>query len=63
MPAGWINDLPDGNIDQAELDGVLLNWGNTAALGSNANVPEPAACVIAMFCFLIGVAAHKSRVA
>lgn len=60
VPAGWTNDLPDGNIDQAELDGVLLNWGNTAALGE-ANVPEPAAWLLALVCCLVAAASRRSR--
>jgi hypothetical protein len=36
-----------GTIDQAELDGVLLHWGQIAATGPAAAVPEPAtACMI-----------------
>jgi hypothetical protein len=32
--------VPAGAIDQAELDGVVLGWGNAALLAASA--PEPA---------------------
>ena len=42
VPAGWVNDQPDGLIGQTQLDGVLLNWGNTSLQAASANaVPEP----------------------
>lgn len=43
VPAGWVNDLPDGVIEITELNNVLNNFGNTAgSLTGGAPVPEPA---------------------
>jgi hypothetical protein len=59
VPEGWINEQPSGLIGQGALDGVLLNWGNTAASGSvsGAAVPEPAAFIT----ILIAAAALGAR--
>ena len=42
---GWVNMVPTGIIGQTELDGVLLNWGNTTEASGSA-VPEPATAAI-----------------
>ncbi len=63
VPAGWVNDPPEGVIDQAELDGVLLNWGGTSAPEFSQNpgvVPEPAAALGVVLAGW-GVASRRSR--
>jgi hypothetical protein len=48
VPAGWINEQPDGLIGQANLNGVLQNWGNTSAVAAAVAVPEPSSVQLAM---------------
>jgi hypothetical protein len=40
-PAGWINDLPSGIIDQQELDAVLANWGRSLPVAVQPAEPQP----------------------
>jgi hypothetical protein len=41
-----VNDLPTGNIDQAELDGVLLNWGDESQSLGTGSIPEPSSLLL-----------------
>lgn len=49
-PDGWIRNLPDGRIDQSELDDVLLHWATTQNPESPSItvVPEPSAVLIVL---------------
>jgi hypothetical protein len=61
-PAGWINDLPGGIIDQEELDAVLLGWGDSypeAAAGAQA--PEPRSMALALFAVGMLIAGARKR--
>ncbi len=58
VPAGWVNDEPTELIDQEELDGVLLGWGNTAAPRlAGAAVPEPGMA----WCLAFGLSVLRRR--
>jgi len=61
VPAAWVNQVPSNGtqIGQTELDGVLLNWGNTSLAGSAASsVPEPGTFVLGGLA-LLGLAARR----
>ncbi len=59
VPAGWVNEIPEGLIGQTQLDGVLLNWGNGTPVALTG-VPEPTTLALALLS-LCGVAANTRR--
>jgi len=58
--AGWINDLPDGPVDQNELDAVLLNWGSSVDDLGAAGVPEPATWVMLSLGAAVGLCVRRT---
>jgi len=60
LPSEWVNEVPPAGtpvgIDQ--LNGVLFNWGNTAAV---AAVPEPGSVVLISLGVLICCATPRRR--
>jgi len=62
IPAGWINQQPNGLIGQTNLDGVLLNWGNgTPPLAAINAVPEPVNFVMLVL-GMMGLACQRCRI-
>jgi hypothetical protein len=62
VPAGWINEQPEGLIGQEGLNGVLQNWGNTMAVTSVGAVPEPSSLALFGLAFAIGVAGRRRQI-
>jgi arylsulfatase A-like enzyme len=56
-PSGWTTNRPGGLIGQAQLDAVLLNWGQSRFAGTAAStaIPEPSGIFLALLLWLAGL--------